>query len=215
MLTALSSNGTCVKQAYHHKDLRNALIDEALKVLASEEPAELTLRELARRLGVTHTAPYAHFPDKQALLEAVADAGFLRLAERLEAVERGTQEPLQAFRAMAHAYLGFAQEQPNLYRLMFTDPELAHDPECEMSLEGERAFAVVVRTIERIGAPKGIDLRDLAAAVWSCVHGVAMLDLDKRIHGKTMQSPQTVLDLGTEMMLAGLAAKSHGGGAGA
>jgi len=214
-LTAHSSNVTYVKQAYHHKDLRNALIDEALTVLASEEPAELTLRELARRLGVTHTAPYAHFPDKQALLEAVADAGFLRLAERLEAVEGAAQEPLQAFRAMAHAYLAFAQEQPNLYRLMFTAPELAHDPECEMSLDGERAFAVVVRTIERIGAPKGVDLRDLAAAVWSCVHGVAMLDLDKRIHGKTMQSPQTVLDLGTEMMLAGLAAKSHGGGAGA
>jgi AcrR family transcriptional regulator len=203
-----------VKQAYHHKDLRNALIDEALTVLASQEPAELTLRELARRLGVTHTAPYAHFPDKRALLEAVCDAGFARLADRLEAAERSAEEPLQAFRAMGREYLAFAQEQPNLYRLMFTDPELAHDPDGEMSPEGERAIAVVVRTISRIGAPEGIDLRDLAAAVWSNVHGIAMLDLDKRIHGKTIQSARAVLDIGSDIMIAGLVAKSHGGGSG-
>ena len=68
-----------VKQAYHHKDLRNALIDEALAILAQSGPNAITLRELARRLGVTHTAPYAHFADKKTLLEAVADEGFERL----------------------------------------------------------------------------------------------------------------------------------------
>jgi AcrR family transcriptional regulator len=208
----LSKKGL-VKQAYHHKDLRNALIDEALAVLASEEPAELTLRELARRLGVTHTAPYAHFPDKRHLLEAVADEGFARLADRLEAAERASEEPLQAFRAMAHAYLAFAEERPNLYRLMFADPELAHDPESDMSPEGDRALAVVVRAITRIGVPEGVDLRDLAAAIWSSVHGVAMLDLDKRIHGKTMQSPHAVLELGVDITVAGLTALGGGSGA--
>jgi AcrR family transcriptional regulator len=204
-----------VKQAYHHKDLRNALVEEALAVLGTSGSNELTLRELARRLGVTHTAPYAHFPDKRHLLEAVAHAGFSQLADRLEDAVRSGGDSLQAFRSMAQAYLTFAQQHANLYRLMFADPELADDPECEMSPEGERAFGVVVAVIQRIGVPPGIDVRDLAAAAWASVHGVAMLDIDKRINGKTLQSPQAVLSLSVEMMVRGLFAQANEGGAGA
>jgi AcrR family transcriptional regulator len=193
-----------VKQAYHHKDLRNALIEEALAVLASDGLSELTLRELSRRLGVTHTAPYAHFPDKRHLLEAVADEGFSRLSERLEAVEHSAQDPLQAFRAMGDAYLTFARENANLYRLMFADPDLASDPECEMSPEGARAFSVLLRTIERVGVPPGVDQQDLATGVWASVHGIAMLDIDNRFRSKTMQSPQAVFGLTADIMIAGL-----------
>jgi AcrR family transcriptional regulator len=193
-----------VKQAYHHKDLRNALIDAALAMLVTEGTNEVTLRELARRLGVTHTAPYAHFEDKAALLEAVANNGFGQLASELEAAEHSAQEPLQAFRAIGQSYLRFAQNNPNLYRLMFTDPELADDPKCEMSPEGERAFAVVARVIEHVGIPDGADVRDVAAAAWSMVHGISMLDIDRRINGKTMTRPDQVLALATEMMIRGL-----------
>jgi AcrR family transcriptional regulator len=197
-----------MKQAYHHKDLRNALIDEALAILSAQGPGALTLRELARRLGVTHAAPYAHFHEKAALLEAVAATGFTRLADQLEAAERTTSDPAGAMRELGAAYMRFAQENTNLYRLMFTDPELADDPECELSPEGLRAFAVVLRTVERIGVPPGIDVRDLGAGIWAMVHGVCMLDIDKRINGKTLKSPQAVLSLATEVMLRGLAGGS-------
>jgi AcrR family transcriptional regulator len=199
-----------VKQAYHHRDLRNALIDEALSVLASEGSSGLTLRELARRLGVTHAAPYAHFADKHALLEAVADEGFVRLADRLETAERESAEPAAALRRLSAEYMAFARENANLYRLMFADPELADDPNCELSPAGERAFAVVVRTMQRIGVPEGVDARDLAAGIWATVHGVCMLDIDKRINGKTLQSPQAVLSLLGEIVLRGLAGGSGG-----
>jgi len=191
-----------VKQAYHHKDLRNALVDEALMVLATEDANALTLRELARRLGVTHAAPYAHFSDKRALLEAVANAGFERLAALLEQCD--DPDPAAALAAMGLAYIRFARENANLYRLMFADPELADDPECELAPAGERAFTSVTRVLERIGVPEGTDPRDLAAAVWSLVHGVAMLEIDRRMNGKTLRSAQEVLELGTRLLLAGL-----------
>src|SRR5579859_6947084 len=108
-----SSKMYLVKQAYHHKDLRNALVDEAIAVLAEDGSGSLTLRELARRLGVTHTAPYAHFTDKKALLEVVADAGFERLAERIRSARNGAFDPAAAMEAMGSAYIDFARENAN------------------------------------------------------------------------------------------------------
>jgi AcrR family transcriptional regulator len=194
-----------VKQAYHHKDLRNALIDEALAVLASEGSGALTLRELARRLGVTHTAPYAHFNDKSALLQAVSDAGFERLALLLRRCE-SEPDPDRAIAEMGHAYIRFARENANLYRLMFADPELPEDPEGEMSCEEAAALAVVMRVLERIGPPAGVDLRDLSVAIWSMVHGIAMLEIDRRVNEKTMSSAEDVLALGVDLLLAGMRA---------
>ena len=192
-----------MKQAYHHKDLRNALVDEALTVLDTEGAGALTLRELARRLGVTHTAPYAHFADKSALLEAVADVGFERLAALLAKADNDG-DPAAALVAMGLAYLRFAQENTNLYRLMFVDPELADDPDCEWSPGGERAFETVIGAIVRVGVPEGIDPHDLGAVIWSMVHGVAMLDIDRRMNNKTLRSAEEVLRLGSGLMLAGL-----------
>lgn len=195
-----------MKQAYHHKDLRNALVDEAISVLAEDGSGSITLRELARRLGVTHTAPYAHFPDKKALLEVVADAGFGRLAETIERARAGASDPAAAFEAMGLAYIAFAREHANWYRLMFADPELANDPECDMSPEGESAFGVLVEAVAAFGPPAGIDVREFSVAVWAFVHGVAMLEIDQRIDSKTMQSAEDVLRLGSRVFIRGLRA---------
>lgn len=193
-----------VKQTYHHKDLRNALVDEAISVLASDGSGNVTLRELARRLGVTHTAPYAHFADKRALLEAVADAGFARLADTIRAAREGTQGPAEALEAMGIAYIRFAREHANWYRLMFADRELVNDPECEMSPEGDRAFGALVEAIGAFSPGVEIDVREFAVAVWAFVHGVAMLEIDQRIDSKTMQSAEDVLRLGTRVFVRGL-----------
>ncbi|HTX57952.1 MAG TPA: WHG domain-containing protein [Candidatus Acidoferrales bacterium] len=173
-----------MKQAYHHKDLRNALIDEALAILASGDAGQITLRELARRLGVTHSAPYAHFPDKRALLEAVEAAGFTRLTELLREAGRPEHDPARRFVAQALAYVQFARDNANLYRLMFADRELAHDPQCDWSPEGDQAFQIVLDDLSALGLPEGTDIRDAACGAWATLHGIAMLEIDGRLQGK-------------------------------
>ena len=193
-----------LKQAYHHKDLRNALIDEAIALLAQEGTSGVTLRELSRRLGVTHTAAYAHFADKKALLLDVADVGFARLADTLAAQRASKSDPIEALSAMSFGYISFARENPHLYRLMFADPEIADDPDCEMSPEGDRAFGTLAEAIAATGIPPGTDVRDLAVGFWSLAHGVAMLDIDRRISGKTMKSAQDVISLAQSLLIKGL-----------
>lgn len=173
-----------VKQAYHHKDLRNALVDEALAILAQSGPGAITLRELARRLGVTHTAPYAHFADKKTLLEAVAAEGFDRLTKLLAQAGASEADPSRRFVTQGIAYVQFARDNPNLYRLMFVDPELANDPECVWSEQADSAFDVVLNVLSEIGVPKEADITEVACGIWSLLHGVAMLEIDRRLQGK-------------------------------
>jgi AcrR family transcriptional regulator len=189
-----------VKQAYHHKDLRNALVDEALAILAEKGSGEITLRDLARRLGVTHTAPYAHFADKKSLLEAIADEGFARLTAVLDAAGGSGASPEERLYAQGLAYVTFARENPNLYRLMFADPELANDPDCVWSEESDRAFASVLNTLAAIGVPEGTNTIDVALATWSMVHGVAMLEIDRRFKGQTAIPGKTPVPNGDEIV---------------
>jgi AcrR family transcriptional regulator len=189
-----------VKQAYHHKDLRNALVDEALAILAESGPGAITLRELARRLGVTHTAPYAHFPDKRTLLEAVADEGFDRLTQLLEQAGASERDPSRRFVSQGIAYVQFARDNPNLYRLMFVDPELGHDPECAWSEQADRAFDVLLNVLSELGVPQDAD-NTLAAGIWALLHGVAMLEIDGRLHGKTTYHGKAALADGDAVVL--------------
>jgi AcrR family transcriptional regulator len=192
-----------VKLAYHHKDLRNAIVDAAIAILNEHSHAELTLRELARRLGVTHTAPYAHFSDKTQLLNAVADVGFARLADTLEASILGEPDAASAFAKMGLAYVQFARENANLYRLMFTDPDIAADPECELSPEGERALAAVAKLVALLGTPAEA-VGDMAVSAWAFVHGVAMLEIDHRFSAKTRSSGDEIFTLGMQAFIRGL-----------
>jgi AcrR family transcriptional regulator len=184
-----------VKQAYHHDDLRNALIAEALAMLSETGAAKITLRELARRLGVTHTAPYAHFADKNALFESVASAGFERLANALEAARDSTPPDL-ALVAMGTAYVRFARDNVNLYVLMFAGQELACD-RVEMDIEGDRAFDILIDTMTQRFADSGLDIEKLGIGFWSLVHGISMLEIGGRLEGKTTRTSEEVL---AEMM---------------
>jgi AcrR family transcriptional regulator len=197
-----------VKQAYHHNDLRNALIEEAIKVLRESGIGGLTLRELARRLGVTHAAPYAHFADKQQLLIGVADVGFGLLADELVSAQQGHSDPAEAFVAMGVAYVRFAQSNPDLYRLMFVEADLPEE-ECEMSEEGERAFQILVKAIARLESPLPVPSEELAVAAWAMVHGVAMLEIDSRMKTKTSKSSVELLTLASKVFLRGMGEPTH------
>ena len=169
---------------YHHGDLRRALIDQALRTIDKEGVEGLTLRAVGEALGVSRTALYRHFSDKQALVAGVAREGFRTLRLSLvEAWER-TGGGQAGFQAMGEAYLQFAVTHRSHYRVMFGRfvESGARDP--ELIQEAEAAFQALVDALvaqQREGLVRPDDPILLARFVWSLVHGIAMLTIDGQL----------------------------------
>jgi AcrR family transcriptional regulator len=174
---------------YHHGDLRRALIDTALALVAEEQDWTFSLRELARRAGVSHNAPYNHFSEKKELLGAVAAVGFERLRDGMLAAIAGIEEPEAALIICARTYVRLGLENPALYRLMFgpalADIEYADRPTVARSA-GAEARAVLEQIILRgarsgdfaIAPDNSKNLALAALSVWSATHGLTMLIID-------------------------------------
>ena len=169
---------------YHHGDLRRALIDQALRTIDKHGVDGLTLRAVGEALGVSRTALYRHFSDKQSLIAAVAREGFrtlrLNLLEAWEREGRGQA----GFQAMGEAYLAFAVANPSHYRVMFGRflESCLRDP--ELLQEAEGAFQALVDALvaqQREGLARRDDPLLLARFVWSVVHGGAMLTIDGQL----------------------------------
>ena len=188
---AISTKKAHVKaHPYHHGDLRRALIDTALKLVSETQDWTFSLREVARRAGVSHRAPYNHFPEKLDLLAAVAAVGFERLRAGLVHAMAGIDGSEALLAAVCRAYVHLGLENPALYRLMF-GPALsetgARDRPMVARTAGGQARAVLEEVILR-GARSGIfavspdkpqDLALAALSVWSATHGLTMLIIDK------------------------------------
>jgi AcrR family transcriptional regulator len=182
---ALSPAATRVAAPYHHGDLRRTLIDTALAMVTEEGAWNFTLREVARRAGVSHTAPYNHFEDKSALLAEVAALGFESLRQTMEGAARGQpRSARQAFAGISAAYVRFGVEHPAHYRLMF-GAELAEQASSPaLQAASDATFAVLTSVLERGQASGQIrtgSVRDQALAAWSLVHGLATLLIDQRL----------------------------------
>lgn len=170
------------KRAYHHGDLRRALLDQALALAAERGPEALTLRAAARRAGVTEAAPYRHFKSKDALVAALAEEGFDVLLQRVRrALARAPRRSLARLTALGVAYLRFALEHPAHFRVMFgRDLARSHGfrgvgelaQACFAELMGE------VSRAQRTGDVPGRDPRPPALALWSALHGLASLQAD-------------------------------------
>jgi AcrR family transcriptional regulator len=106
------------EKSYHHGNLRQALIDESLSVIAEEGPEKFTLRDIARRLEVAPSAPYRHFADKEALLLAVAEECAVRLGAAMDAAAAQSEHPIERFRLAGLAYVRFAVEHPAHVKVM-------------------------------------------------------------------------------------------------
>jgi AcrR family transcriptional regulator len=167
--------------SYHHGDLPRAMLQEAVRTIQTHGTAALTLRGVGERLGVSRTALYRHFADKQALLAAVAAEGFRTLrAALVQAWERGGHGR-EGLDAMGVAYVRFAVTHPSHYRVMFGGVVRPGDRSREVGDPGTDAFQVLVDAIieqQQAGVVRGDDPRQLALYVWAVVHGVAMLALD-------------------------------------
>jgi AcrR family transcriptional regulator len=168
------------RDRYHHGDLRSALVATALRIVAEQGVGALTLRDLARRLGVSHAAPAHHFPDRASLLVALAGEGFLRLGE---ALARGTRAPARArgarLLAAGRAYVAFALDHPGFFRVMF-GPHVAELPRAtaEVARAADGGYRVLEHAVEELVGPGDPRVAPLTFASWSLLHGACTLFLD-------------------------------------
>ena len=167
------------KRGYHHGNLREALLDAALELIAAKGPAGFTIAEAARLAGVSPAAPYRHFRDADALIAEVAVRGFGRFADVLiEAWNDGRPDALRAFEALGRAYLAFARANPAYYAAMF-ETRIAAEAHPGLQAAGDRAFAVLRDAAERLisGLPRENRPPPLMVAlhIWSLSHGIASL----------------------------------------
>ncbi len=177
------------RETYHHGDLSNALVAAAIEVISAENPEQLTLREVSRRVGVNHRAVYRHFADLTALLAAVAEQGYRQLLVALEDALAPLKRalPEKRMEALATAYVEFAIDHSAHYRIMF-GRRLNEDGRFPVLEE------LVVRAFELIDAEVLVGIesgrfvarprRELVFAFWSLAHGFASLALVRRIKVK-------------------------------
>ena len=180
---------------YHHGDLRNALLDAARALLEEGPLADLSLRAVARRAGVSHAAPYRHFPNHESLLVELATEGFVEL--RGELIAAATQKGAESDRIakIGAAYMRFVARRPALARLMF-GPQLPN----------RDGFEALGAAADSIGGEIGAALHDpaLGLAVWAAVHGLAMLILENVIDLGQRRSGLDVLPSRAEILLRSL-----------
>jgi AcrR family transcriptional regulator len=136
------------ERPYHHGNLRAALLEQAERTVRERGVQQLSLRQLAREIGVSHGAPRRHFPDRQALLDALAEAGFARLGAELRRAVDGAGDDFEArLQATAAAYVRFATRDAALLELMFAGKH--NDASGALYDAGVRAFAVMLELIEQ------------------------------------------------------------------
>jgi AcrR family transcriptional regulator len=167
---------TSKRDGYHHGDLRAALLRAAADMLREGGPAAITLREAARRAGVSPTAPYRHFAEKEALLAALATDGFRDLGKALAAA---TSEKSAGLNRAGEAYVRFALANPARFRLMFGHGVSSMPEHPELMAAALQTFEALTGMVARNGGDK------LAAIkAWSQVHGLADLLIERMIPGE-------------------------------
>ena len=171
---------------YHHGDLRQALLDEALRTIQADGIEHLTLRAVGETLGVSRTALYRHFSDKQALLAVVGREGFRMLRQALAAAWEQHGRGREGFEAMGVAYVQFAVAHPSHYRVMFGRFIESCSKDAEFVQEAAAAFEVLVDALveqQQAGLVRRDDPIVLARFIWAIVHGIAMLVIDGQLRG--------------------------------
>ena len=192
------------KRTYHHGNLRQALIQSGLELIAEQGARALTLRELGKRAGVSRMAAYRHFRDRAALLVAIREAGFELFAAALEQARLASKSGFTSrMQALAVAYVRFARENPAHFEVMFSPSEAAeashHSP------AGERAFEALHGTIregQASGEVRAGNSLLLASAAWAIVHGISTLELERQF-SKEM-APEKFVEACSGIVVSGL-----------
>ncbi|MEZ5763558.1 MAG: TetR/AcrR family transcriptional regulator [Xanthobacteraceae bacterium] len=197
-------------RGYHHGNLKEALLQAALDLIAQKGPGGFTFAEAARSAGVSPAAPYRHFRDRDELLASIAERGFNQFEAALNAAwDDGRPDTPTAFERLGRAYLQFARDEPASYSAMF-ESGLPVDDYPALNAAGERAFMVIRGAAERLAAltPPGVSRPPammMALHIWSMSHGIASLfargDGARR---KLPMTPDDLLEAGVLIYLRGL-----------
>jgi AcrR family transcriptional regulator len=174
------------KKDYHHGDLRNALVEAAAWMIVQRGIGNLSLREIARKAGVSHAAPYHHFKDKSELLAGVAEEGFRRFDnyQRRALLRASKMDPIAKLKALGHAYVRFAIAHPNFFRIMFSYDISQPDRYPSLELVAKRTFDRLVHTVSEClkKETRSLDPMEASIRAWALVHGLSLLWLDGRIN---------------------------------
>ncbi len=176
---------------YHHGNLRECLLAAGVEMIAEAGPSGFNLREVARRAGVSHNAPYRHFRDKEELLAEVAAQGFRELNAAMLEDAATESTPLGKLKRAGYAYVAFALRRPEHFAAMFDAPALDTNPACNQA--GAEAFATLVGFItlcqQEGQMPEG-ETEGKTLFAWSLVHGIAKLAVTNRL---PFRSPDRIL----------------------
>jgi AcrR family transcriptional regulator len=197
------------KRAYHHGNLPAALVGCAAELIGAHGPEALTLREVAKRAGVSHAAPYRHFKDKAALLAAVAEEGFREMTQDMvDAAGGAGPDPMDRFQATGLAYVRFAVSHPAHFRLMFgpaVPDKLAHPSLAESARQAFSTLMDQIAACQTAGLVRGGDPADLALPAWSIVHGLASLIVDRQVGSGDASATEELARTITAAVMLGLA----------
>jgi AcrR family transcriptional regulator len=193
---------------YHHGDLRRAVIDSALHLIAEQGIASLTFREIAQRVGVSRMAPYRHFENKAVLLAVLAQEGFQAMYVALQAaLMQASSHPLERLQAIGMAYILYAVNRPVHYRVMF-DPSLSnrtiYPPLYETALKNFDCLVQVLIECQQDGLIRAGDPKELAQIHWSLVHGLSMLLIDQQFATMGSAPIEELANAALETLINGL-----------
>ena len=168
---------------YHHGNLREALLEAAIRLIAEVGPTAFTLREVARRAGVSHNAPYRHFRDRDDLMAAVAAQGYRELTQAMMQAAGSKTGALERLKSAGLGYVTFALGRPEHFTVMFDAP-IFKQKHTDATSAAEQAFATLLGFVKNCRdegrLPSG-DLRQMALLAWRMVHGIAKLATTGRL----------------------------------
>lgn len=162
-------------------NLRRTLLDASLDLIADEGLGNFSMREVARRAGVSHQAPYHYFQDREAILAEIVAEGFRRLRADMLAALRLTKAPTARLTAIGKAYVAFALKHPSYFKLMFRSELVRAERHDDAKASAQSAFDVLASVVGELPKGKARGDQSLALAAWSLAHGLSTLLLEGKL----------------------------------
>ncbi len=194
------------RKSYHHGNLREALLESAFGLVDSEGVEALSMRALARETGVSSAAPFRHFADKQLLLQAVAEKASMNLQQKLDEAARDGDDALTQFRAMTVAYVRFAAEHPNLFRLVQSTPSVSGAFLGEVNDERRLKLIALIYEGQNAGLIPETDPELIALSSEALTHGLARMIVDghPRVRDLSSEDARKLALAATQLLQSGI-----------